>query len=122
MLNHHYIELKDYEEYLGKERLDRILSASETEADEKRAGRATLHYASWNNQRMLSWLPWSIWMYYQTVDRAENTLAALGVIGVMDRGGLLCKGKLKILGCENVDKCLIVLWHNLVNKPSPSFR
>lgn len=76
----------DYEEYLGKERLDRILSASETEADEKRAGRATLHYASWHNQRMLSCLPWSIWMYYQTVDRAENTLAALGIIGSMYGG------------------------------------
>lgn len=62
----------DYEDYLGKERLERISGACETEADEKMAGRAMLHYASWHHQRMRSCLPWSFWMYYHTLGRSAQ--------------------------------------------------
>jgi len=65
---------------IGEERMRRIARFEETDGDERAAAQAVMHYGLWHEELLLSCLPaWDRVMYH-TVDRAERTLAGLGII------------------------------------------
>jgi hypothetical protein len=71
----------EYARKLTNERLDRILAFKTTDEDESVAAQAAIHYHSWHESRLLKAISWQSWLYYNTVTRAERTLASLGLAG-----------------------------------------
>lgn len=65
---------------IGSARMKRIITFDETDADEKAAAQAVMHYGFWHEQLLLDCLPLRDRVLYHTVDRAERTLAALGIV------------------------------------------
>ena len=61
--------------------LQRVLAFKETDVDEKIAAQACMHYAKWHNKQLVSALNITNWCIYHTIDRAEHTLAVLGIGG-----------------------------------------
>ena len=64
------------------QRLDRILGfAKLSEEDEMVASQAIVHYQSWHEKQLVSALSWSSWVEHFTINKAERTLATLGIVG-----------------------------------------
>jgi hypothetical protein len=60
--------------------MSRIAAFEETDADERAAAQAVMHYGFWHETLLLQCLPMKDRLLYHTVDRAERTLAAIGIV------------------------------------------
>jgi hypothetical protein len=65
----------------------RILDFEETIEDEKVASQACVHYNKWHETQLIRALSPRNWFYYQTIERAERTLAIIGIFGA-EYGGI----------------------------------
>jgi hypothetical protein len=61
--------------------MKRVFNFKQTQEDEEVVAQACLHYHKWHENKLVSALSWPNWIYYQTVERGERTLATLGIFG-----------------------------------------
>ncbi len=75
-------------------RISRLAAFEESDKDERVAAQATSHYYSIFAQRLQKALPWKNWLWYQSIYRAEKTLAMVGLAGCLvsvSQGAGCCK-------------------------------
>lgn len=63
------------------ETMGRILAFKSTDSDELVAAQAVMHYALWHTKQLQAAVDWPTYIRYHTIDRAEQTLATIGIIG-----------------------------------------
>lgn len=67
-------------------RMERIINFKQTLEDEMHCSQAVIHYGTWHTKQLVSALNWSNWIKYHTIDRAERTVAVLGIFGATYAG------------------------------------
>jgi hypothetical protein len=68
-------------------RISRLAAYEESDKDERIAAQATSHYYYWHHERLQKALPWTSWVWYRSIHRAEKTLAMVGLAGTFYGAG-----------------------------------
>lgn len=77
---------KAYQDHVGEDSMQRIVSFDETEKDERRAEQAVVHHYNWTQDNLLKALDWPSWFWFHTVHKAERTEAFFSITASVHGG------------------------------------
>ena len=89
---------KQYEDYINRAdagRMQRVLDFKETLDDEKVVGQAVVHFARKDEAELLSALSLPTWLHYQTIVRAERSVADISIFGTVWGGSRVAQAYLR---------------------------